>query len=71
MHRKKGKEDKPETHEDLEGFDIRIDEFGNVQTTLSQSQINLFLNQNVEDKKFTPEIIKQLQERLRNADEEE
>lgn len=71
MHRKKGKEGKPETHEDLEGFDIRIDEFGNVQTTLSQSQINLFLNQNVEDKKFTPEIIKQLQERLRNADEEE
>jgi len=71
MSRRKDKEEKPETHEDLQGFDIRIDEFGNVQTTLTQAQINRFLNQNVEDKKFTPEIIKQLQERLKNAGEEE
>lgn len=65
------KENKPEIHKDLEGFNIRIDEFGQVRTTMSQAQINTFLNENVEDKKFSSEVLKQLREQSRQMHTEE
>lgn len=47
----KGK-DKPKVNKELEGFDINIDSFGEIQSTLPIDKINQFLNQNVEDKKL-------------------
>ncbi len=56
MAKKKGKNDKakkkPQVHEDLEGFEIKIDEFGQIKSTMNRDKLNDFLNKNVEDKKF-------------------
>ncbi len=43
---------KPQVHEDLEGYEITIDEFGQIQSTMNREQLNKFLNKNVPDKKF-------------------
>lgn len=43
---------KPKTHEDLKGFDIRINEFGEIISTYSVDQLNEFLNDKVDDKKL-------------------
>ncbi len=40
------------THEDLEGFEIRINAFGEIETNLDVDRINTFLNDHVEDKKL-------------------
>ena len=54
------KTDNPRIHEDLKGFNIQIDEFGQVRSTMSQEELNAFLNENVEDKKFSAKVKKQL-----------
>ena len=46
------KEDKPKVHKDLEGFDIKINTFGEIQMSYDIEKINSFLNKNVEDKKL-------------------
>lgn len=43
---------KPKTHEELKGFDIRINEFGEIVSSYSVEQLNEFLNDKVEDKKL-------------------
>ena len=50
MPKKEKKE--PSVHHDLKGFDIHIDRFGELKSTMSIDQINEFLNRNVEDKKL-------------------
>lgn len=45
-------EEKPKVNKDLEGFDIKIDSFGEIQSALPIDKINEFLNKNVEDKKL-------------------
>lgn len=52
MPKKKKKEGKPEVHESLEGFDITINEFGEIITTLKTDELNEFLNETVDDKKL-------------------
>ena len=52
MPKKKPKKGKPEVHEDLEGFDIKINEFGEIVSNFSVDKINEFLNENVDDKKL-------------------
>jgi len=52
MPKKKKKEGKPEVHESLEGFDIKINEFGEIITTLKTDELNEFLNETVDDKKL-------------------
>jgi len=52
MPKKKPKKGKPDVNEDLKGFDIRINEFGEIITNLKVDDINEFLNENVEDKKL-------------------
>lgn len=59
MPKKKPKKGKPEVHEELEGFEIKINEFGEIVSNLDVEKLNQFLNQNVDDKK------------LRNRSEEE
>ena len=49
---KKKEDKKPKVHKELEGFDIKINESGEVESNLSIDEINKFLDKNVEDKKF-------------------
>lgn len=48
----KQKDKKPKVHEELEGFDIEINEFGEIKTNLPVDQLNEFLNENTEDRKL-------------------
>jgi hypothetical protein len=41
-----------EIHQDLKGFSIKINEFGEIKTSLPIERLNTFLNKNVIDKKF-------------------
>lgn len=52
MPKKKPKTGKPQVHEELEGLDITINEFGEIKSNMDVSQINEFLNKHVDDKKF-------------------
>ncbi len=52
MPKKKPKKGKPEVHKELEGFDIKINEFGEIITNFPIEKINEFLDKNVEDKKL-------------------
>ena len=55
MARKKDKnqeEEKPKVNAELDGFDIKIDSFGEIQSSLPIDKINEFLNKNVDDKKL-------------------
>jgi hypothetical protein len=49
---KSDKKPKPRVHKELSGFDIKIDQFGEIQSNMNIEKINEFLNQNVEDKKL-------------------
>lgn len=48
----KKKKEKPAVNPDLDGFDIKINSFGELKSSYSIDKINEFLNQNVEDKKL-------------------
>ena len=52
MPKKKPKKGKPEVHDDLKGFDIKINEFGEIVSNVKVDQLNDFLDENVEDKKL-------------------
>ncbi len=43
---------KARIHKELQSFDIQINEFGEVNHTLSIDELNAFLNHNVQDKKL-------------------
>lgn len=43
---------KPKVHKDLKGFDISIDQFGEIRSNMNIEKINEFLNENVDDKKL-------------------
>ena len=45
-------EQKPKVNPALEGFDIRIDSFGEIKSNFEIDKLNRFLNQNVEDNKL-------------------
>ncbi len=44
--------EKPRVHKDLEGFDIKINSFGEINASIDIDQINQFLNKHVDDKKL-------------------
>ena len=48
----KKKSEKPEVHEDLRGFNIKINPFGEMESNINIDKLNDFLNENVEDKKL-------------------
>jgi hypothetical protein len=52
MPKKKAKSGKPQVHEDLEGFEMNINEFGEIKSNVDIERLNLFLNKNVKDKKL-------------------
>ena len=57
---KKGAQKKPpvkqgpkaKVHQELSGFEITINEFGEIRSNMKVEKINEFLNRNVEDKKL-------------------
>ena len=52
MPKKKTDKEKPDVHEDLKDFEIKINEFGEITTNVDVSKLNDFLDKNVEDKKL-------------------
>lgn len=50
------KQDKPtpkaKVHQDLSGFEVSINEFGEIKGNMNIEKINEFLNKNVDDKKL-------------------
>ncbi|RDV14336.1 hypothetical protein DXT99_14510 [Pontibacter diazotrophicus] len=48
----KSSKKKSKVHKDLEGFEIKVNEHGEIISNYSIDKINDFLNQNVEDKKL-------------------
>ena len=48
----KKKRESPKVNPDLEGFDIKIDTFGEIKSNYNIEKINKFLDKNVEDKKL-------------------
>lgn len=43
---------KPRVHKDLEGFEVSIDQFGELKSNMDIEKLNAFLDKNVEDKKL-------------------
>ena len=52
MPKKKPQKGNPEVHDDLKGFDIKINEFGEITSSIGVDKLNNFLNENVVDKKL-------------------
>ncbi len=50
--KKKKQKTKPRVHKDLDGFEISINNFGEIQSNMDIEKINKFLNKNVDDKKL-------------------
>jgi len=46
------KNKKPKVNPELEGFDVKVNSFGEVKTSFDIDKLNDFLNKNVEDKKL-------------------
>jgi len=46
------KEGKPRVHKELSGFEISIDQFGELKSNLAIEKLNAFLDENVDDKKL-------------------
>lgn len=49
---KSRKESKPKVHEELDGFEISVNQFGEIKSNMNIEEINEFLNEKVEDKKL-------------------
>ena len=43
---------KPRVHSKLEGFEVSVNQFGELQSSMPIEKLNEFLNENVEDKKL-------------------
>ncbi len=54
MAKKKTPKKEAEVHEDLKGFEISVDPFGNIQTNMDIDRIKKFLDENMDDKKVNP-----------------
>lgn len=43
---------KPRVHKDLQGFEVSINQFGELNSNMDIEKINQFLDKNVDDKKL-------------------
>ncbi|MCP2042916.1 hypothetical protein [Pontibacter sp. HSC-36F09] len=68
-NKKENKSSKKKTrvHKDLEGFEIKVNQQGEIKSNYSIDQINEFLNKNVEDKKL---VKRDAAERAKKEEEE-
>lgn len=49
---KEEKKQKAKVHRDLDGFELKVDAFGEIKSNMEIDKLNKFLNSNVEDKKL-------------------
>jgi len=52
MPKKKPLHGTPTVHKELKGFNIKINEFGQITSNVKVDQLNDFLNEKVQDKKL-------------------
>lgn len=52
MPKKKPIKGKPEVNKELEGFEIKINQFGEIKSNFDVSKLNSFLDEHVDDKKL-------------------
>ncbi|TVR82429.1 MAG: hypothetical protein EA409_05165 [Saprospirales bacterium] len=52
MPKKMKDKEKPDLHKDLEGLEISINEFGEIEGNFDVDELNKFLNENVADRKL-------------------
>lgn len=52
MRRSKKSQNKPKVHQELNGFEMKINALGELVSNYDIDQINTFLNRNVADKKL-------------------
>ncbi len=71
MPKKKPKKGKPEVHEELKGFDIKINEFGEIVSNFPVDKLNEFLNEKVEDKKLKEKAEKERRKEEESGEEQE
>ncbi|MBW8051344.1 MAG: hypothetical protein FVQ77_13595 [Cytophagales bacterium] len=50
--KKTNKSKKPDIHKELEGFQVAVNPFGEITSTMDIDKINKFLDKHVEDKKL-------------------
>jgi len=55
MAKLKNNQPEKKDNKDLKGFDIKVNEFGEIITSHKIDQINEFLDENVKDKKLEPD----------------
>jgi len=60
MPKKKPLTGKPQVHEELDGFEIKINQFGEINTNVNVDKLNEFLNENVEDKKLKEQELSEI-----------
>lgn len=69
------KNEKPRVNPELDGFDIKIDAFGEIKSSYDIDKINDFLNKSVDDKKLRDrddlEFIKEKKLSAKNDDNNE
>jgi hypothetical protein len=46
------KQGKPRVHKELDGFEVSIDQFGELKSNMNIEKLNDFLDKNVDDKKL-------------------
>ena len=46
------RQSKPRVHKDLDGFEVSIDQFGELHSNMKIEKLNEFLDKNVDDKKL-------------------
>lgn len=49
---KPSKKRKPRVHTKLDGFEVSVNQFGELQSNMPIEKLNEFLNENVDDKKL-------------------
>lgn len=69
MPKKKTDKDQPDINKELKGFNIEINEFGEIKTNMEIDKLNSFLNENLEDKKL--KVQKESETSSKEEDEEE
>lgn len=52
MSKDEKKQSKSDVHNELEGFEIKINEFGQIVSSYEVDKLNTFLDEKVEDKKL-------------------
>jgi hypothetical protein len=71
MPKKKPMTGKPVVNKELDGFEIEINEFGEIKSNLPVDKLNRFLDRHVDDKKLDDQDLISKEELENSAAEEE